>query len=459
MKSYKHILIPVAAVALFATSCEKALEFPLENEITAEEAIQDAADLQQLLTSCYDVCGNTFNGHSQNFHELIGPNLDNPNNDDYTEAWNHSTLFFNGTIGDFYKQPYIAIYRCNSILENFDLVSDLSSEERNRMEAEARFIRAMCHFDVLRLFAQPYGYTSDNSHNGIVLSTSTSNELLPRNTVAECYAHINADLEFAMNNLPESNGNYATVWAAKAFAAKVRMQMMDYSTAYDLANDVINNSGIQLDPASQLVSRFSPTISAEGIFNIISTSNADNRASKFSDNYRSDNNDNPAMRCSEELYNQLLSNPTDKRANWVRVINPGTESQIYTIAKFDNDYANVPYIHLTDLMLLRAECSAREGIDLAQAISDVNAIKERAYGNTASNVPPGSSAEAIIEAVQYERRLEMCFEGDWIQHLRRRGMEGENIQIRGDDIECDGMMLQFPVSERSDVFEMNPTGC
>ena len=459
MNASKYILIPLALVALLWQGCKDVLEFPLENEISAEEAIQTAEDLQQLLTSCYDVVGNTFNGHSQNFHELLGPNLDNPNNDDYTEAWNHSTLFFNGTIKDFYKQPYIAIYRCNTILENFDLVTGLDAATQTQMEAEARFIRAMCHWDVVRLFAHPYGFTPGNTHNGIVISTSTSNDLLPRNTVAEVYDHITEDLNFAISNLPNENGNYATAWAAKALMAKVRMQMMDYAGAYEMANDVINNSGISLDPDSLLATRFSPQLSGEGIFNIISTSNADNRASKFSDNYRQDNNDNPAMRCAPELVTLLQAIPTDKRSGWISVKNAGTESEFYAIAKFDNDYANVPYIHLTDIMLLRAECSARAGIDLAQAIADVNAIKTRAYGGTANNLPGGSSADAIVEAAQYERRLEMCFEGDWFNHLRRRGVEGETITIRDDPWNCEGMNLQFPVSERSDVFEMNPSGC
>ena len=92
---------------------------------------------------------------------------------DYLEVYNRNTIFFNGTIGGYYKQPYIAVYRSNYLLENVDLISDITDEDKNRMIAEARFIRVLCHFDLVRLFAHPYGYTIDNSHNGIIIKTST----------------------------------------------------------------------------------------------------------------------------------------------------------------------------------------------------------------------------------------------------------------------------------------------
>ena len=62
------------------------------------------------------------------------------------------------------------------------------------MTAEARFIRALCHLDLVRLFAHPYGYTVDNSHPGIIIKTTTNPDPKPRNTVGEVYDFMISEL-------------------------------------------------------------------------------------------------------------------------------------------------------------------------------------------------------------------------------------------------------------------------
>ncbi|MDE7126785.1 MAG: RagB/SusD family nutrient uptake outer membrane protein, partial [Bacteroidales bacterium] len=65
-----------------------------------------------------------------------------------------------------------------------------------------------------------------------------------------------------------------------------------------------------------------------------------------------------------------------------------------------------PLIRYTDVALLLAECHVQNG-RTADAMSIVNAIRSRA------GMPPASasSAEAAMEAVRYERRIELCLEG------------------------------------------------
>ena len=145
------------------------MSFP-PDKILAEDAIQDADDLQQLLNSAYDVLANTYNGNCQNLKTLMADNIAAPNNNyDYMEVFNRNTLYFNGTIGQYYQQPYIALYRCNYLIENIDIVDSLPSDDAIRLLSEAKFIRALCHYDLVNLFAHPFGYTSDNSHDGIII--------------------------------------------------------------------------------------------------------------------------------------------------------------------------------------------------------------------------------------------------------------------------------------------------
>ena len=122
------------------------------------------------------------------------------------------------------------------------------------MTAEARFIRVLCHFDLVRLFAHPYGYTSDNSHNGIIIKTSTDPDPKPRNSVGEVYDFMISELIEISNLLPESNGNYANKYSAHALLAKIYFQTNQLDLAIDQTNEVINSGIYALDNDSLSVS-------------------------------------------------------------------------------------------------------------------------------------------------------------------------------------------------------------
>ncbi len=241
----KYIIIAASIATLGLVSCEKMLNYPPNGAILAEDALKTPADAQKLLNSCYDVMANVFDGSYQNLAELLSNNLATPNGLDFQAVYNKETNFFTPTTNGVYADLYYAIYRCNSLLENFDLIEGLSDADRSRMEAEARFIRAFCHWHVVKIWAQPYGYTSDNSHLGIVIRDKASNEPLARNTVAEVYNFIVTEMEIAANTLPSSNGNYASANAAKAALAMIYFQMRDYNKAIQYSDEVINANNFE----------------------------------------------------------------------------------------------------------------------------------------------------------------------------------------------------------------------
>ncbi len=241
----KYIVIAASIITLGLVSCEKMLNYPPNGAILAEDALKTPADAQKLLNSCYDVMANVFDGSYQNLAELLSNNLATPIGLDFQAVYNKETNFFTPTTNGVYADLYYAIYRCNSLLENFDLIEGLSDADRSRMEAEARFIRAFCHWHVVKIWAQPYGFTSDNSHMGIVIRDKASNEPLPRNTVAEVYNFIVSEMEVAANTLPSSNGNYANANAAKAALAMIYFQMRDYNKAIQYSDEVINANNFE----------------------------------------------------------------------------------------------------------------------------------------------------------------------------------------------------------------------
>jgi hypothetical protein len=329
----KYIIIAASLITLGLVSCEKMLNYPPTGAILAEDALKTPEDAQKLLNSCYDVMANVFDGSYQNLAELMSNNLASPNGLDFKAVYNKETNFFTPTTNGVYADLYYAIYRCNSLLENFDLIDGLSDADRSRMEAEARFIRAFCHWHVVKIWAQPYGYTSDNSHLGIVIRDKASNEPLPRNTVAEVYNFIVSEMEVAASTLPSSNGNYATTSAAKAALAMIYFQMRDYSKAIQYSDEVINANNFE----QYSIDRF-PTVSDYSIrLNLNASSNWNGAALSIHGNgglvaaFNNNSNDTISSEVSVPLisgvtYQLICDVPGGKASNIsFDVMNPGGE--------------------------------------------------------------------------------------------------------------------------------------
>ncbi len=459
MKKISYFILAIG-LALGIASCEKMLEYPPEGAILAEDALKTPDDAQRLLNSCYDVIGNLFDGKYQNICELMSDNMAEPNGLDFNAVYNRETNFFtpttNGTYGDF----YYAIYRCNSLMKNFDLIEGLSDDERKRMEAEARFIRAFCHFSVVKIWAQPYGATPSNSHLGIILKRDASNLPIPRSTVAESYAFIIEDLEFALGNLPEINGNYARQDAAAGLLAMVYFQMNNYVEAEHYASLVINSGNYAM---RDTLDRFpaTPEVNLETVFGIVSSNpgadHVDQRTDNFIGNYNAGGVLPPNLMLSNELYQFTNLNSADDRLGWMQ-----SSGGKYKNRRFeDKVFFNIPIIYLTELKLIRAECLGEMGgdLNLTIAINDINEVRERAFGVGLNNLAPSSTSSEVIAAARREYRIETMGEGKWINQLKRIGAKGENIVVRNAPWNCPGMALQFPNSEfTSALFVGNPEG-
>jgi len=442
-----------AGFVLGLASCDNLLEFEPGDVILAEDAIQNADDLQRLLVSNYDVVANLYGGRVQIVNELRGPNFGAPDNSlDFTAVYNRETTFFTGINGGIYTDFYFAIYRSNVVIKNFEIVQDLDEQDQIRLEAEARFIRAICHWGAVKLYAHPYGYTADNSHPGVPLRIAPTQDPLPRASVAEVYAQVIDDLTFAAENLPIENGVYATQHAARGYLAQVYFLMGEYAEAASLASDVINSGSFELD---EDLDRFeTDLVNPETVFGIVSMP-FDFRSSWFRDNLRSDNNPTPQLAFSEDFaFFMSLSGGGDGRSAW---LTPGTRALINRFN--EKEYFNVPLVHLTMLHLLRAECYGELGSDLETAIADINAIRARAFGAGNNDLASEATAAEVILAAREEYRKETACEGHWTDQLLRRGAMGEDITIRNAPWDCPGMSLQFSNTESTvQGFELNEEG-
>jgi tetratricopeptide (TPR) repeat protein len=452
--NYKNIVklsMVLAVLAGTGTGCKKFLESPPIESITKEEAIKDEQGLKNVLVGAYQIVGggDMFGGKIQVFNELLADQLNGSLlTGDFGEIYGRKTSIFGDYKKNLYLNTYQSIFRANTILENLDK----ATSSKDNIEGQARFIRALSHFEMVQLFAQPYGFSPDNSQLGVPLRLAADITVGTRASVQQVYGQILADLKIAEVKLPDDNGGYATKWAAKGLLAKVYFQMNDYTNAYAYADQVIRSNKFSLDASYD--QRFSENGSREGIFKIISTRGVYEAGGELRGQFRSDFN-LPTMRFTTDLFNSVNTSNDVRKALFDNVKYPG----FIVIKKYNKDRFDVPVIHLTEMKLLRAEAAAELGTNLAVAIQDLNDIMNRAYAGTKS-IPPGSSASLIRTTARFERSIEMAGEGNRLSEIKRIGAKGENIDKRGAVWNCPGLVLQFPQEEMaSNVdFIRNPEG-
>lgn len=117
-------------------------------------------------------------------------------------------------VEEIWNQEYKVIRKCNIIIERVPGVKDqvLSSDERKIIEAEARFLRAFCHFELARTFGKaPL----------IVKAQSITDELkVAPSSFADIVKFVKDECDLYANDLPDRNSETETGHATKgAFLA------------------------------------------------------------------------------------------------------------------------------------------------------------------------------------------------------------------------------------------------
>ncbi len=460
---HKYQLLAALSIlfcGLCLSSCgEDFLSTVPDNASTIEEQLNTKEDARKFLNAAYDALsfGNVYGGQFALVSELMADGIDGQNLDgDWNAHYTRSTGIFVGTTRNMMHDGFKAVARANNVLRRLDAISDMSETEKSQFEGEAKFIRAMIHFDLLRFFAQPYGYSSDNSHLGIAIRTTFSTDLVNRSSVADVYAQVISDLESAESLLPANNGNYADQYAAKALLAQVYFQMNDFGQAFAYADEVISNSGNTFDDDHRAKYGFGNT--NELIFSLVSTDiGQDNSNGEFRNYFRIDPSTNSAsVLSSESIFNASTLDPNDLRGlNWFN--QPG--EQIFCEKfRIDSIYAN-PVIHLTEMYFIRAE-SALENGDTESAVNDLNMIRDRA-GLT--SLSASASSGQVLQTIRDDRRIELYFENDRLHELKRIAVhDSPDMVIRGADWDCPGMVCQIPDNELTGNPDMEPNpeaGC
>ncbi len=459
MKRISLSLVVLAVLTTAITSCKKFLDRPPEGQMGENEAFKTEADVIAFSNGVYTLFGDGdfMGGRNQVLNELLGDEYKGDKfTGDFGEIFKRQNSIFGGTRDAYYNKGYRIIADANLLLKHLDL----ATTQADYVEGQALFFRGVAHFQLVRMFAQPWGYSNDNGHLGIPIRTEINLSSVPRSTVKQVYDQVIADLSAAETLLPDAaaGGNYytATKWAAKAFLAKVYFQQNDFAKAYQYANEVIASNKFTLD--ASFASRFSTGLSTEGILSIANLTGKYEVGGELRSNFRSDVSI-PGFTFTDQYYNSATARAADLRKAWY---SNSIQAGFNVLTKYNKNNFDLPLVHLTEMVLIRAESGAElGGTNLATAITDINTIMTRAYGSNAFNLPANATSASVIAAVRTERELEMVGEGDRVQEIKRIGAHtGVNVDRRGSVWNCNGFILQFPKSENdaNTAFIMNPEG-
>lgn len=451
MKKYTIIIVFLFTLIGF-TSCEKLLEIKDDSIVTIEEGIQDAGDLEAVLNGAYDIFRNNhvMGGTAKVAADVLADEVyASSTGFEWGQIKTLNMNLFNPIGRDIWRQSYICINRANVVINYLDndLVS-VPAADKALWKAEARYIRAVCHYHLVQYFGLPYDETKVNSQPGVPLRTEAvlTNEFaatpVPRSSVEEIYNFVINEMlaiEDQLPAVPESPGRVGKN-AASGFLAKVYFQKNDMAKAYEYANKVVGTGTYSLDAdwKSRFAHASAGDVTAEQVFALTSSAISDNSGSGYTDAYRTDKNDPPGFGPTEKLRAQLQEVATDARGSQI-VLKAGSNNipGVYS-TKFNYEYMDAPVVSYSEILLIRAEAGIITGQGSPDA--DLNAVQTRA------GVP---TTAATAATVQKERRKELALEGNYFFELKRI----KSSNIRGENWNSKKLIFQIPDIEQNG----NPT--
>lgn len=326
-----------------------------------------------------------------------------------------------------WKSPYIVIGRANRIIAAAEggALSDAAEAKAtiDQYAAEAKVLRALAHFDLVRIYGKPY--TEDQGASlGVPLVTGVleSNAKPARSTVAEVYTQVVKDLTEAISSnalATETEPGYVSVWGAKAILSRVYLNMGDYANALSVAEDIIKNSGAALWTRDQYFKAWDASTpnESEFLFRLNVAGSTDNNDLNGIGNLQQ-RDGYKEMVATKKFVDMLTSDPKDVRNDMFLPATAAKEVATYGTNKvFLNKLRGqggnlrnvtiVPIIRLSEVYLTAAECAFRNN-DKTKAVEYLNDLVK----NRTTTVASLATVDNItLERILIERRKELIGEG------------------------------------------------
>lgn len=378
-------------------------------------------------------------------------------------------------IGNIWSGKYRIINRANVVITNIGdaNIEGMSPDLRNQLIGEARFLRALSYFTLIRHFGDvPLRLTPE---------TDPENFAITRTPQAEVLNQIIEDLEYGENNLPASYSQAelgrATKWAASGLLAMVYLWQEDWAAAANKARDIIDSGEfnlLEVEEPEDFQNMFGPDIltHSEEIFSLKHSRNSGlghgaiwlmHRAgSGYSiggnahawfgnmDSWLGDwmeQLEGPDLRPNDWLYN----GPHDERFldNEIPML-----FKKFRDTESSNPGNDLPIIRYTEIKLIFAEAESQlNNGPTSEAYEAINMVRRRAFGmdynqtSAEADLKLGLSAQEFRDEVMLERAKEFIMEGKRWYDMLRTGTAMELIQALGYNIQERHLLWPIPAEE------------
>lgn len=408
----KNLLI-VIALGLFLISCNKDnLDLDPISEIGSNEFYSSPEEVELATIAIYDGL-QAVPLREFALTEMRSDNTRTKSSEgDWAQFESFTVVPTNQQVGVYWSVNYNVIFRANRVLENLDVVTPTGL--RNQLEGEAKFNRALAHFNLVRAYG-------DVPILDRVIGIDDE-EYFDRDPVESVMNFIIQDLMDAGSLLPPKGAlefGRATSAAADALLAKVYLNTGNYSGAESLLSQLI------ADPNYALEANYEDVFYTEGNDEIIFAIPYSNDDIFESQDYSFEMTAGGVRSGLNYLTNDFIANINPMDTARIGVLqNPLVPVEVgkYLTSSLNARLCGNDWIvlRLADVYLMHVEAvmAGQPATQNIQAIESYNMIRERVG---LSPVPTDGSGEISLEMLLNERRYELAFENHRFYDLVRTG--------------------------------------
>lgn len=449
MKKLKYISLSIIAASLLF-GCTKKLDVLPQNQVTPDQ-VKTSADVVALVNGGYSLLQNA-NALGESY-QLVADLLASENQLDfvgtftsYADIQTKTQIKTNPNASGMWINAYSIINLMNTVLDKIDIVD---ADLRDEVAGRAKFIRGVAYFELVSFFSQPYAagnVTATNSGVPIVLTPTYAYDSTvkpSRATTEQVYQQVLTDLNDAATALPESalTGD-PNKYAAEAFLTRVYMQMLNYQSAAEMADDIINNGGYAL--VSDYTKAFNNDgYSPEDIYGILQSSQSNSGTNNsglttfYAPTYLEDGSNyigrGDAI-VSSNYFNIFSGN--DQRGNFFYYgFSIGGFDGYYT-GKYKLLYKTIPVARIAEMYLTRGEANLRKGGEPVGGVAPVDDINAVRTARSADALETVTGTDFVNE-----RFRELGFEGDRLWTRKR-------LKLPIDGLPYDAPKLILPIPQR-----------
>lgn len=333
-----------------------------------------------------------------------------------------------------FTAPYAIIGRANIVIRDADKFATPENQKKvNRLKGQAYAIRAHAHFDLLRFFGQAFVRNSTELAVPYVKEFLVSTSVKPaRLTVQNFYNELFADLTAAQGLLAnvdtdinpggEATRSFIDLAGVYAIQARAYLYAGMWGEAATAATNAINLRPLVTygdDAAFQ--GMYNGTAAGEIIWNVQFDAGQGGPGGSvyFAQNNRSAYAPVPEIATMDGTSGLIRSNDMRYDAFFATLNGPfGNRLVLYKYAGKNgviDGNANFPVYRTGEMYLIRAEARARNSQPVP-AMQDLNFIRSNRIGGY---VDESLSGDALLNAIQNERRRELVGEGHRFFDLKR----------------------------------------